>query len=653
MSPPHALVEPLLGGGGDAALGLAFHDVRLSVRGGREILRGCSGVVPGGKMTALFGATGAGKSTLLDVLAARRGSVRGRVVLFEQGAAAAFDVRAGSLNAVAGYVVQNDLLIESLTLRENVAFSADLRLCRARFGDAARATLVERVIRELGLEGCAETLVGTALCRGLSGGERKRTMVACELVTQPRVLLLDEPTSGLDAAASHAIAELLQALSRAGTTVLMSIHQPRYSIFRLLDHVILLSQGHIVYCGPRERVVAYFGANGFSIEEHDNPADFCLDVLSGLHNIKAEAAGTDGRRGADGGGAGSGDGGSVDDDSSGGDGAAVQLELASNGAVMRAHVALFDAWTRRAEGAAVAAEVAAALVAADASQDHLHPELLRQRGQRLRPGFGTQFRLVAAKTLLGLRRDKMVVYGQLVVMVFFGAITGGIYFQLDLSQTGLQNRLGAFFMLIMSMVFSNLNGIELFLRDRALFIHQRRGRYFDTAPYFCAIVVCDLLPLRIVPLVTYCAIVYPMMGFQASWSHFAWFTATMVVEAICSGSLCYLFSSAIGVFALANLAVSVVYVVAMIFGGLLVNLASLPAWVRWIQYLSFFKYGYEALAVTEMHGLTFEPGISGDAILLMRGLRLDMRSTDLLAMLALACAFLALSLFALHRISSV
>jgi ATP-binding cassette subfamily G (WHITE) protein 2 len=573
-------------------------------------------------------------------------------------------VRAGSLNTVAGYVVQHDVLIESLTLRENVAFSADLRLCRARFSDAARAALVERVIRELGLEGCAETLVGTALRRGLSGGERKRTMVACELVTQPRVLLLDEPTSGLDAAASHAIAELLQALSRSGTTVLMSIHQPRYSIFRLLDHVILLSQGHVVYCGPRERVVAYFSANGFAIEEHDNPADWVLDILNGLHNSKA-AAGAASRQGYTGGrgsgdAAGSGSGRGDDDNSSGGS-TVVQLEVASNGAVMRAHVALLDAWMRCAEGVAVATEVAAKLAAADAVQAPRHLEQQRQSGwqhewqqeERVRPGFGTQLRLVAVKTLLGLSRDKMVVYGQMVVMIFFGAITGGIYFQLDLSQAGLQNRLGAFFMLIMSMVFSNLNGIELFLRDRALFIHQRRGRYFDTAPYFCAIVLCDLLPLRILPLVAYCAIVYPMMGFQASWSHFCWFTATMVVEAICSGSLCYLFSAVIGVFALANLAVSVCYVVAMLFGGLLVNLASLPAWVRWIQYLSFFRYGYEALAVTEMHGLTFEPGISGDTILSMRGLRLDMRATDLLAMLALACAFLALSLLALHRISSV
>lgn len=96
----------------------------------------------------------------------------------------------------------------TLSVRENLAFSAALRLPKS-VTSAQRKKRVSAVIRELGLERCAETRVGTEFIRGVSGGERKRTNIGMELIIKPSVLFLDEPTTGLDASTANAVMGLL------------------------------------------------------------------------------------------------------------------------------------------------------------------------------------------------------------------------------------------------------------------------------------------------------------------------------------------------------------------------------------------------------------------------------------------------------------
>jgi ABC-type multidrug transport system ATPase subunit len=97
------------------------------------------------------------------------------------------------------------------------------------------------LIRQLGLGKVAHSLIGDAFVRGLSGGEKRRVSIAVELLTRPGLLLLDEPTTGLDSTNAARVVDIMAALARAGVTVVMSIHQPRPDIFRLMDRVLLLS----------------------------------------------------------------------------------------------------------------------------------------------------------------------------------------------------------------------------------------------------------------------------------------------------------------------------------------------------------------------------------------------------------------------------
>lgn len=680
IAPVNSLDDALLGGsapgsGAENDGQLSFRQLGYSVPIGsycfdkhqKQILLNLTGQVPKDRVTALFGPTGSGKSTLLDILAARKDPRNVEGVVLVDGVPRKDKV----FRRTVGYVVQENILMGNLTCEENVRFSASLRLSDF-FSNEERERRVQAVLANLGLAECAETLVGDQFVRGLSGGEKKRTQIACEMVINPKFLLLDEPTSGLDAYNAVRLVEELGRLARTQhVTVLMSIHQPRFSIWKQLDNILVLSRGQLIYSGAAANAVKYLGGIGYCIEANDNPADFLLDVLSGIID-RQEVADSHGRRDS------SGSTGSLQSNTTVDNAIFEALHSAENKAT-RTHAILLSAWEDRqddqhlylaptplsspvlaTDGVAPDERISLAqepLVSIE-QQDPFHAAQ-QDSGSFKRPGFFAQFRIISGKTLTGMRRVPHIIILQLCAMVFFALITGGIYYQMELDQTGLQNRLGAFFFIIMSGVFSNLNGIELFLKERALFIHQRANGYYNTGPYLFAMFVCDLLPLRIFPMLAYVSILYPLMGFQSIWDNFFWFALTLVVECICSGTLCYLMSAAIGNFMLANLAVSVVYVVTMIFGGLLVNIKDLPVYVHWLQYVSFFRFGYEALCTTEMHGLTFNTTIgplhvpvTGDQILEDRGLSLDNRPMDIFAMLLMTMVFTALSYFCLDRLTA-
>lgn len=137
------------------------------------------------------------------------------------------------------------------------------------------------VIRQLGLSRVAHSFIGDAFVRGLSGGEKRRVSIAVELLTRPGVLLLDEPTTGLDSTNAARVVDIMAAAAAAGVTCVLSIHQPRPDIFRLMHRVLLLSgDGQVVFSGPTVAAGPHFAALGFIPPSPDHSiADLVLDVV--------------------------------------------------------------------------------------------------------------------------------------------------------------------------------------------------------------------------------------------------------------------------------------------------------------------------------------------------------------------------------------
>lgn len=155
----------------------------------QKILDNVSGVFQPG-INAILGPTGSGKSSLLDILADRkdRRGIHGSIWINGQ-------LRAADFKYHVGYVAQDDIVSGTLTVRENLTFSANIRLPES-VSHADKTAIVNSVIEQLGLTKCADSRVGDEYQRGISGGERRRTNIGLELVLSPRVLFLDEPTTG-------------------------------------------------------------------------------------------------------------------------------------------------------------------------------------------------------------------------------------------------------------------------------------------------------------------------------------------------------------------------------------------------------------------------------------------------------------------------
>lgn len=244
--------------------------------GVRHVLRGVSGRVASGQVLAIMGPSGCGKTTLLNMLAGRvaksRSHLSGGVVRVD-------GVRRvpGSFRRLAAYVAQDDVLFGELTVREHIAFAAGLRV--GAVADVAPVTA--GLLSELRLGHVADSRIGSPLVRGVSGGERKRTAIAVELVAAPPLVFLDEPTSALDAANALVVADSLTALAAAGRAVVTTIHQPRSDIFARFNLLMLLARGgNVAYFGPSADVVTYFAGLSLPCPERVNPADFIIDLVS-------------------------------------------------------------------------------------------------------------------------------------------------------------------------------------------------------------------------------------------------------------------------------------------------------------------------------------------------------------------------------------
>jgi ABC-type multidrug transport system ATPase subunit len=116
--------------------------------------------------------------------------------------------------------------------------------------------------------------------KGVSGGERKRTSIGVELITNPSLIFLDEPTTGLDSYTATQVMKLLKNLSQQGRTIIQTIHQPNSETFRCFDKLMLLAQGQIIYFNDKDKAVDYFSKIGFPCPELSNPADYFMSIMS-------------------------------------------------------------------------------------------------------------------------------------------------------------------------------------------------------------------------------------------------------------------------------------------------------------------------------------------------------------------------------------
>ncbi|KAK3084059.1 hypothetical protein FSP39_007436 [Pinctada imbricata] len=216
---------------------------------------------------------GSGKTTLLNTLSGQIPADHGTVILND-------NIMTKAARRSIGYCIQEDIFLANLTLYETLYFTAMLRIPE-NVPYSEKLAKIDETVEALNLADCLKTKIGDFLDRGLSGGEKKRANIACELLTDPDILLVDEPTTGLDS--STALLMMQQLTSYANVhdkIVIITIHQPSSQMFRTLNKLLLLVHGQTAYFGNAQDAVRYFQPLNIPQRQMYNPADYLMELLT-------------------------------------------------------------------------------------------------------------------------------------------------------------------------------------------------------------------------------------------------------------------------------------------------------------------------------------------------------------------------------------
>ncbi len=226
-----------------------------------------------GNLVGIMGASGSGKTTLLNILSGLAPPTQGRVMINGHDL---YDDK-DQLQGVIGLIPQDDLLIEELTVYQNLFFNA--KLCFRDLSDSEISELAEKTLNSLGLIETRDLKVGSPFNKFISGGQRKRLNIALELIREPSILFVDEPTSGLSSKDSENVMDLLRELALKGKLVFVVIHQPSSEIYKMFDKIIFLDAGgYLIYYGNPVEAVMYFKRKDSQVNADIGECSVCGSV---------------------------------------------------------------------------------------------------------------------------------------------------------------------------------------------------------------------------------------------------------------------------------------------------------------------------------------------------------------------------------------
>jgi len=511
----------------------------------KKLLDQVTGQARPGELLAILGASGAGKSTLLNTLAFRN---LGGLEVEGKRLANKKEVTTTSLTAVSGYVQQEELFINVLSVTEHLTFQSLVRMPKG-LRRSERRERVEEVIKELGLASSADTRIGD-----LSGGEKRRLSVASELLTDPKLLFCDEPTSGLDSHMAASVVDLLLGLAAQGRTVICTIHQPSSQVFATFDRLLLLAEGRTAFLGPARGIAKdFFASQGFPCPQDFNPADHLISLLAVEPGNEVE------------------------------DRARVSL--------------LCNAFADSDLGK----EVRAAVKKEDEGTGEFNED-----DDKVSPYLATwpqQLGALAWRNWKTSLKDPMAARAKIGQAVVLALILGVVYLQQDMDQKGIQNINGALFVLLTNISFGNVFAVvNIFCSELPVFKREHYGGMYRVDTYFIAKQLVDL-PLYLLEPVILTTILYWMVGLNPDVLRFFIACGIILLVTQVVLSVGYFLSCLSPNVDVALAVAPVVIIPFMLFGGFFLNSGSVPVWLSWLKWISWFIYSYEALLVNQWSGV--------------------------------------------------
>lgn len=254
-------------------LKFSVNNLEYTFPNGKKALHNINLEEKSGTLVGIMGASGAGKTTLLNTLCGLEKPSAGLIAINDVDVFNSKEL----IDGLIGYIAQDDLLFEDLTVYQNLYYNAEL--CFKDYDQVKLHKLVLQTLNNLGLLEIKDIMVGSPLNKKISGGQRKRLNIALELIREPAVLFVDEPTSGLSSRDSENVMDLLKELSQKGKLIFVVIHQPSSDIFKMFDKLILLDVGgYQIYYGNPVEGVMYFKKATNQLNSDIGECDSCGNV---------------------------------------------------------------------------------------------------------------------------------------------------------------------------------------------------------------------------------------------------------------------------------------------------------------------------------------------------------------------------------------
>ncbi|KAI8923264.1 hypothetical protein BC831DRAFT_472068 [Entophlyctis helioformis] len=521
---------------------LSWRDINYAIKG-RPILNGMSGHVAPGSVVAILGASGAGKSTLLDILSGRRRPDAGEVLVNGRN-----DIR---MKHVSRYCAQDDALLGSLTVYETLYYASCFNLPKDTTA-ADRKQRIDALLREFGIDEVRDTIVGTPLIKGCSGGQQRRVSVASQIIgNEGGILFLDEPTSGLDSvSATRVVESLCNIAQHQRATVLATIHQPSTETFNKFSHVLILGQGSTVFFGPREEAIAFFESIGKPVPVHANPSDVYLEW--------------------------------------------VNVDFAADREASKAEVRdIAHQFTRSEYNADLMASIEAAVSNSKSST------LFAESFAGYTNDIMYQSATLTSRSFLNARKNLLSYWVRVAMYIGLAILMGTTWLRLGTHQSSIQSRLGAIFFSVAFLSFMSVAGIPAILEERLVFIRERDNGLYTTGAYLLSNFIVSL-PFIAIITVSFSLIAYWLMGFQAAAANFLLFNLILFLALLAAEAQTVFVSAAIPIFVAALAVGAFANGLWMVVLGFFVPRLQMPAFYRYtFHYIDYQKYAFDALMKNE------------------------------------------------------
>ncbi|KAI8435268.1 hypothetical protein MSG28_003607 [Choristoneura fumiferana] len=527
----------------------------------KQLLKSVNGAAYPGELLAIMGSSGAGKTTLLNTLTFRTPS---GVVSSGTRALNGQPATPEALTALSAYVQQQDLFIGTLTVREHLVFQALVRMDR-HIPYAQRMRRVSEVIQELALSKCQNTVIGIpGRLKGISGGEMKRLSFASEVLTDPPLMFCDEPTSGLDSFMAQNVIQVLKGLAQKGKTVVCTIHQPSSELYAMFDKLLIMADGRVAFLGSPDQATDFFRELGAACPANYNPADHFIQILAGVPGREETTRHT------------------VD--------------------------TVCTAFAKSELGCSIAAEAENALlherkISAGWAETAWNNTSLRKRRSPYKVSWWAQFRAVLWRSWLSVTKEPMLIKVRFLQTIMVSILIGVIFFGQHLDQDGVMNINGAIFMFLTNMTFQNIFAvINVFCSELPIFIREHHNGMYRADVYFLSKTLAEAPVFATIPLV-FTTIAYYMIGLNPAPERFFIASGLAALITNVATSFGYLISCASSSVSMAASVGPPIIIPFMLFGGFFLNSGSVPPYLGWISYLSWFRYGNEALLVNQWAGV--------------------------------------------------